>query len=172
MKNISTLTCDLDVSFKTATVTFSARDSLSVEASSTGRLEIRAKPDEVKSYRNQLCISIRDNPKVEVINISCAGVGVRFEMEPRAIDFGRAVVDKVERKTCVFRNHSNVAVSWTFADAKEALRYYGVSKLKGTIEPNCTDAVVFEFVADKIMDVPLTKMQVHVRRKNLVHDHV
>ncbi|XP_026670111.1 hydrocephalus-inducing protein-like [Ceratina calcarata] len=82
----------------------------------------------------KLYLCVRNNPKVDVIELQCEGSKLDIELEPKEFSFDRVLLYRMEYRTLTIRNKTPVSFYWSFDPEGEADRQIMFAPASGLIE--------------------------------------
>lgn len=135
---------------------------LKVQPNTMEVLRISAIPIANKSTDNQLLISIKNNPKVEIINLTSECCKLEFSVTPQLIQFERVLINRAETKSLFLENESLVPISWEFTQTEGILQHFNLSQLMGYIPAKTTQEVFIDYFSEVTQDVPKQAIGIEV----------
>jgi hypothetical protein len=120
-----------------------------------------ASPLEEKIYEDWLVISIKNNPKIDRIKMSCYGVAIAIDVNPKHVLFERVTLEISLSKEVVITNSTPIEVTWYFVNCDEVLENFKILNFSGKIPPFSFQTSTVEFTA-KEMQVRSSTFQVNV----------
>lgn len=120
-----------------------------------------AAPLEEKIYEDYLVLSIKNNPKISKIKLSCYGCPIAIDVNPKHVLFERVTLEISLTKDIIITNNTPVEVNWNFENYQQVLENFKISNFGGKISPFCYQKSKVEFTA-KEMEVPCSSFQVKV----------
>lgn len=114
-------------------------------------------------YTDVLYLSIKDNPKIEQINLMATACTVKVEIQPNNVRFNRMVIDATKTMEVILTNYSYITIFWKFNDVGNALKYFIISKLCGYVKPMCEDVIRFTLTPKIVVDIGPFLLDVMVR---------
>lgn len=136
-------------------------EKLVIQPQTTETLFIRANP--LAPYTDdQLIIAIKNNPKIEIIDLRSEGCKLSVDISPKLIYFDRVLIDHIVTKTLTVRNDSCVPLNWEFVNYEIVLQYFEISSLSGFIEAMSAQKVTFQFMSESTQNIPLQKLEIEV----------
>ncbi|RZC43112.1 hydrocephalus-inducing protein -like protein [Asbolus verrucosus] len=149
MNNVSYITCDINFSMQSDCEAFLFQsDSCIIEPTNRTELIAVAAPLKQQIYDDFLIISIKNNPKVERIKLSCHGCEVGVDVNPKYVFFERVILNTSVTKEIVITNSCPVTVNWYFVNCKTVSKNLKIDRFNGTIMPFSYETVYLEFTAN------------------------
>ncbi|XP_044750410.1 hydrocephalus-inducing protein homolog [Coccinella septempunctata] len=153
MLNTSGMTCDITISFKTGSEVFYCDEDQKCIEVKPGRqhvLPIYAKPPEEGLFKETLLITIKNNPRVQEIHLSCFACPLKFQVTPKNVNFNKVILGKTESEKIIFRNFTSVMVYFEFeVDVSSEFR---ISTFNGYLDPCSSLDVMVTFIPEIIGD--------------------
>lgn len=164
-KNISALPCAISICLRDPELkTFIFEpESLCIEPNSEEILKLFALPDRKAKFENRLLLSIQNNPKVEVIKLSCTGCHVNFMIRPKLINFDHALINQTSRQDIVLENISDVSVFWKIVDAERISKVFKLSCVSGNMAPSSRHKLFIEYTPLDSTGIPKLLVMIHVK---------
>lgn len=163
LNNVSLLPCHLSFSLRYGSKHFDFDPrSLTIESGGMGVLYLYALPNKKATFADELLISMKNNPITRSVKLSCTGCKIKFNVNPKSVEFQRVTISQKEQRKISLQNESNVPCTWKFEGLEEFLDRFVVSDLGGVLKPLETKEVCFEFVSDEVMTFPKAKFKILV----------
>lgn len=146
--NISNVLCD--VTFTTlqdcGPFQFSP-DTDIIPRGSKKALKLIANPIKPDLYEDTLLISIKDNPKIEIIKMSLLGYDFAIDVSPKNIIFEKVTTNTSISKEITITNSTPIKLRWSFGDFDNLFNNstYTLSQIKGNLEPLSIANVLLSF---------------------------
>lgn len=137
-------------------------DILHIQPKTQEILKLSALPDKKATFDNRLMLSIKDNPKVETVNLSCTGCHVNFIITPKSINFDHAVLHNTSRQEILLENDSNINVFWKLVESEEILKLLQFSSVEGNMAPSAKEIVFVEYTPTHQSEAARTQVVMHV----------
>lgn len=137
-------------------------ESLDIEPNTEETLKLFALPDKKAKFENRLLLSIQNNPKVEVIKLSCTGCHVNFMIRPKLINFDHALINQTSRQEIVLENISDVSVFWKIVDVEKISKVFKFSCVSGNMAPSNKQKLYIEYTPMDSTGIPKLLVMIHV----------
>lgn len=166
LKNISALPCEISVALRDPTLKFFAYEpeTLCVPSDEERTLKVFALPDKRAKFENQLLLSIKNNPKVETINLLCTGCHVNFVIRPKLISFDHALINQASRQEIMFENVSDISVFWKIFEIEKIPKVFKFSSIKGNMVPGAKQQLFVDYTPWDSNGIPKMQIMIHVKK--------
>lgn len=170
LQNTSTLPCNISVCLRDAQskVFQFEPESLCIEPNLEETLKLYAVPEKRAKYENKLLLSIENNPKVEVINLSCTGCHVNFVIRPKLIDINHALVNQTTRQEVILENVSDISVYWKIIEVDRIPKVLKFSSLSGNMLPSTKQRLLIEYTPLDGNGIPRMIIMIHVIKWKII----
>uniref|UniRef100_A0A8D3BS88 HYDIN axonemal central pair apparatus protein n=1 Tax=Scophthalmus maximus TaxID=52904 RepID=A0A8D3BS88_SCOMX len=116
-------------------------------------LTVWAYPTRVEHVEDSVVCSIRDNPELVLVNLSCWGVRPELELETRHLHFDRVLLHRRDSRTVTLHNKTVLPVSWRLQGLEELGDEFSVPQDQGIISPNSSFILSLHFRARKPLHI-------------------
>ncbi|XP_043487241.1 hydrocephalus-inducing protein-like [Polistes fuscatus] len=116
LKNVTPIEAEVSLHFKDNNLDgFNVQpDKLIIPANEDKKLIVSAGVIKLGPHYNKLYICIKNNPRVEIIELRCYGIRLEVELDEKQLSFGRILLYRKENRFNTIRNKSTVPIFWHF----------------------------------------------------------
>ncbi|KAK2576816.1 hypothetical protein KPH14_005450 [Odynerus spinipes] len=113
-------------------------------------LTVSAGAVKLGSYHNKLFFLVKNNPRVDTIELRCIGIKLDVELEEKQLSFGRVLLYRKEDRVSTIRNRSTVPIFWRieWKEFPEAQITFAPSE--GLLQPLKEQLIEFSYDATTI----------------------
>lgn len=163
--NASFLPCELNLYLLKQTLIFRFEtETVSIPPAHSKSVVTYTTPYENEETKDELVMSIKDNPKIERIKLLCKGCSVDVRLTPEKLTFKRMIVDVTESKTVVLENKTPVSLFWKFSDIGNALKYFKISQVGGYMKPSKKEEIIFTLTPKMVGDIEPILLETNVSK--------
>lgn len=163
LKNISAVDCNIHLHLIEQMNSFRLYpEKIFVSPENLEILVVNACPLTSGENKNVLAVSIKNNPKVELIPIQCTGCSFLFDITPKKINFERILLHHGATKVVTLNNRSHISVYWQFTNIHVFSQYFVLEPRNGIIRPLCNAEVFIEYLAHAVEVISHKKLYVEV----------
>ncbi|XP_041977674.1 hydrocephalus-inducing protein homolog [Aricia agestis] len=123
-----------------------------LEAGSKSNILIHAAPKEVGNHRCTLLLSIRDNPEIITIRVSCTGIPPLMKVLPdtKILEYGKHLLYRKEDNKFVVKNNSVLPIKWKIRNTEELSRDFMIKQSEGVLQRDESVAVKVVYNACRV----------------------
>ncbi|KAI4504415.1 hypothetical protein M0802_000886 [Mischocyttarus mexicanus] len=116
LKNLTPIEAEVSLHFKDHNLDgFNVQpEKLIIPAHEDKKLIVSAGVIKLGPHHNKLYICIKNNPRVEIIELRCYGTKLEIELDEKQLSFGRILLYRKENRFNTIRNKSTVPIFWHF----------------------------------------------------------
>lgn len=163
MHNTSLLQCDISTFIFNSHPAFAVQSKLtSIQPGKTKTLSVNCSPLEIGKFQDGIALSIKNNPKVEIIQIACTGIDLDFHLEPKELHFENVVRFRKLKKQVVLYNNSAVLLHWIVICDPEVLKHFVFPAMEGVCKPTSETEIVVQFFTKSFESPPPFKFVINV----------
>lgn len=165
LKNATAIQCEVTPAFRDQTLKVFSYEpqSLNVAVGGEEALKVVAVPDKRAKFESQLLLSVKNNPKVEAIQLICAGCHVNFVIRPKLVNFDHAIVNQMSRQEIMLENVSDISVFWKIFEVERIPKVLKFSCTKGYMMPAAKQEVFIDYTPCDSHGIPKMIVLIHVR---------
>ncbi|XP_023311652.1 hydrocephalus-inducing protein [Anoplophora glabripennis] len=145
LRNISQLPCDVKASLEEKSSYILQSNLLHIDPGQEVYLPISVKAAKSSILKSELCISVKNNPSSQIVNLVTKPWKLDFHIKPKALTFDKVPVACSLKKKIMLCNLSPVNLLWRFADFNWALQIFDISKTEGFLGPFSVFDVTFSY---------------------------
>ncbi|XP_028440234.1 hydrocephalus-inducing protein homolog [Perca flavescens] len=116
-------------------------------------LAVWAYPTKLGQMKDSIVCSIRDNPELVIINVSCWGVRPELELESKHLRFDRTLLHRQESRSVTLHNRTALPVSWRLQGVEELGDEFSLLQDEGIISPNSSFPLSLHFRSRRPLNV-------------------
>uniref|UniRef100_A0A8D0AXJ9 HYDIN axonemal central pair apparatus protein n=1 Tax=Sander lucioperca TaxID=283035 RepID=A0A8D0AXJ9_SANLU len=116
-------------------------------------LAVWAYPTKLGQMKDSVVCSIRDNPELVIINVSCWGVRPELELESKHLHFDRTLLHRQESRSVMLHNRTALPVSWRLQGVEELGDEFSLLQDEGIISPNSSFPLSLHFRSRRPLNI-------------------
>ncbi|KAA8590532.1 hypothetical protein FQN60_014466, partial [Etheostoma spectabile] len=116
-------------------------------------LAVWAYPTKLGQMKDSIVCSIKNNPELVIINVSCWGVRPELELESKHLHFDRTLLHRQESRSVTMHNRTALPVSWRLQGVEELGDEFSLLQEEGIISANSSFPLSLHFRSRRPLNV-------------------
>lgn len=165
LRNTSQLLCEIEVSLDENSPYSLKSNALILDPAQEAYLPISIKANKSGLLQSNLCISIKNNPRSQIIKLVTKPCKLDFHIRPKVLVFEKIPVNCGTTKKINLSNLTPVNLLWRFIDFNWALEIFKISKTEGTLRPFSVFDVTMSYTPHQEESHPKKQLAIEVSHK-------